>query len=612
MRIGIKILMSFLVIIISITVMGYTTVTSSQERIIDEIGGNYAETLHVVIEKIDDEFKDKAFGLIASNRSFIIEFLNNNSPSSESSIKNNELSVKLREASNNLESKYGYPIFEDSLIANSSGEIMAYAVNHEIPLGDLPWWDIVVKKGAYVDDVVFDETRGISTRDVMVRIDDNQGNFVGVLKSKINLQHILLAINDLKQTKNFRNSEISLVTGTGYIVFSTNPNEVGSFIPAVDGIIMLSDTTNYFIRTGIMGTDSVLHAFSKSIPNDDFPSLDWALVVKQDGGEILGPVISLTNTILIISVTTILSAVVVANYVRTSISQPLIKLKNASSQIAAGDFNVKLDIQTDDEVGELANKFELMRDNVHFTNENLRELIKMRTTDLKTALDDLKNNELWTDELIAFVSKKFQSPIQSIFKNITLIREEKISQNDALQLIEDTTSQLKMLYDDFMDLYNIEKNKTQYEMADVSINKIINDTVSHFEKTPTSNVKLESKLSVDVKIFADASRMQRVLTSLIENSLKSTKSGFVKIETNLTPDKKNLEIKISDTRGVIEGELYDLFGPLKQPKLSDDTDNIFSLIMSKSIITEHAGNFEMMKSDFGLIISMKLPLFEKI
>ena len=607
MRIGIKILMSFLVIIISISVMGYTTVTSSQERIIDEIGGNYAETLHVAIEKIDDEFKDKAFGLITSNRSFIIEFLNNNSPSSESSIKNNDLSVKLREASSNLESKYGYPIFEDSLIANSSGEIMAYAVNHETTLGDLPWWDIVVKKGAYVDDVVFDETRGISTRDVMVRIDDNQGNFVGVLKSKINLQHILLAINDLKQTKNFRNSEISLVTGTGYIVFSTNPNEVGSFVPAVDGIIMLSDTTNYFIRIGIMGTDSVLHAFSKSIPNDDFPSLDWALVVKQDGGEILGPVIGLTNTILIISVTTILSAVVVANYVRTSISQPLIKLKNASSQIAAGDFNVKLDIQSDDEVGELANKFELMRDNVHFTNENLRELIKMRTTDLKTALDDLKNNELWTDELIAFVSKKFQSPIQSIFKNIHLIREEKISQNDALQLIEDTTSQLKMLYDDFMDLYNIEKNKTQYEMADVSINKIISDTVSHFEKTPSSNVKLESKLSVDVKIFADASRMQRVLTSLIENSLKSTKSGFVKIETNLTPDKKNLEIKISDTRGAIEGELYDLFGPLKQQK---STENDFSLILSKSIITEHAGDFEIMKSSIGLIISIKLPIFE--
>jgi len=124
--------MSFLVIIISISVMGYTTVTSSQEKIIDEIGGNYAETLHVAIEKIDDEFKDKAFGLIVSNRSFIIEFLNNNSPSSASSIKNNDLSVKLREASNNLESKYGYPIFEDSLIANSSGEIMAYAVNHEL------------------------------------------------------------------------------------------------------------------------------------------------------------------------------------------------------------------------------------------------------------------------------------------------------------------------------------------------------------------------------------------------------------------------------------------------------------------------------------------------
>jgi len=607
MRIGIKILMSFLVIIISITVMGYTTVSSSQEKIIDEIGGNYAETLHVEIEKIDDEFQEKAFGLItSSNRLFIIDFLNEYSSSSDTSIKNNALSVKLRETSNALDSKYGFPVFEDSLVANSFGEIVAYAINHDVPLGDMPWWDVVVENGAFIDDVVFDENSQTSTRDVMIRIDDHDGNFIGVLKSKINLQPILLDITDLKQTKNFKNSEISLVTDTGYIVFSTNSDETGSFIPAVDGIVMLSDTTNYFIRTGIMGTDSTLHAYSKSIPDDDFPSLDWALVVKQDGGEILGPVIGLTNTILIISVTTILSAVVVANYVRTSISQPLIKLKNASSQIASGDFNVQLDIKTDDEVGELANKFELMRDNVHFTNENLRDLIKMRTTDLKTALDDLKNNELWTDELIAFVSKKFQSPIQSIFKNISLIRDEKISQNEALSLIEDTTSQLKTLYDDFMDLYNIEKNKTQYEMADVSINKIIKDAMIRFEKRP-SDVKLESKLSDDVKIFADASRMKRVLSSLIEDSLKSTKSGFVKIESGLTSDKKNLEIKISDSRGVIDGELYDLFGPLKQP---NSTENDFSLILSKSIITEHAGDFEISKSDSGLIVSIKLPIFE--
>ena len=587
--------------------MGYTTVSSSQEKIIDEIGGNYAETLHVEIEKIDDEFQEKAFGLItSSNRLFMIEFLNDYSPSTDSSIKNNALSVKLRETSNALDSKYGFPVFEDSLVANSSGEIVAYAINHDVPLGDMPWWDVVVENGAFIDDVVFDENSQISTRDVMIRIDDHDGNFIGVLKSKINLQPILLDINDLKQTKNFKNSEISLVTDTGYIVFSTNSDEIGSFIPAVDGIVMLSDTTNYFIRTGIMGTDSTLHAYSKSIPDDDFPGLNWTLVVKQDGGEILGPVIGLTNTILIISVTTILSAVVVANYVRTSISQPLIKLKNASSQIASGDFNVQLDIKTDDEVGELANKFELMRDNVHFTNENLRDLIKMRTTDLKTALDDLKNNELWTDELIAFVSKKFQSPIQSIFKNISLIRDEKISQNEALQLIEDTTSQLKTLYDDFMDLYNIEKNKTQYEMADVSINKIIKDAMIRFEKR-TSDVKLESKLSDDVKIFADASRMKRVLSSLIEDSLKSTKSGFVKIESGLTSDKKNLEIKISDSRGVIDGELYDLFGPLKQP---NSTENDFSLILSKSIITEHAGDFEISKSDSGLIVSIKLPIFE--
>ena len=392
--------MSFLVIIISITVMGFTSVTSSQERIIDEIGGNYAEALHVTIVNIDDKFKDDVFGLLSSSdRSFVADFIINSNAQSDVSVETNELSLKLQETSNFLESKFGYPVYEDVSVADSAGTVIASTVSTDRSFGDMSWWDAVVEDGTFVGDVVFDDDLQIFTRDAVIRIDDNQGNFLGVLKTKMNLQHILLTLNDLKQTKKFQNSEISLVSDNGKIVFSTTPSESGMFIPAVDGIAMLVDDTGYFIRTGILGTDSVLHAYSKSAPDDDFPSLDWTLVVKQDGAAILGPVIGLTNTILIISITTIISAIVVANYVRTSISQPLIKLKNASSQIAAGDFNVQLNIQTDDEVGELANKFELMRDNVHFTNENLRELIKMRTTDLKSAMDNLKNNELWTDEL---------------------------------------------------------------------------------------------------------------------------------------------------------------------------------------------------------------------
>lgn len=591
--------------------MGFTSVTSSQERIIDEIGGNYAEALHVTIVGIDDKFKDDVLGLLSSsNRSFVVDFISANNPS-DSSVENNELSLKLQETSDVLESKFGYPLYENISVADSAGTVIASVASSDDSFDDAPWWDTVVEDGAFVGDAVFDDDLQIFTRDAVVRIDDNQGNFLGVLKAKMNLQHILLTMNDLKQTKKFQNSEISLVSDNGQIVFSTTPSESGKFIPAVDGIAMLVDGTGYFIRTGVLGTDSVLHAYSKSAITDDFPSLDWTLVVKQDGNEILGPVIGLTNTILIISMTTIISAIVVANYVRTSISKPLIKLKNASSQIAAGDFNVHLNIQTDDEVGELANKFELMRDNVHFTNENLRELIKMRTTDLKNAMDNLRNNELWTDELMDFVSKKFQIPIESIFENIKLIREEKISQQDALKFIEDTTSQLKMLSDDFIDLYNIEKNKTQYNMADVSINKIIDDAISFVKNNTASDVKLESSLSDDVKIFADESRMKRVIINLLENSLKSTDKGSVKIETKLVSDVKNLEIKISDTRGRIEGELYELFGHLKkQPKLSDDAENDLGLIVSKSIITEHAGDFEILKSDSGLIISIKLPIFE--
>ena len=186
MRIGIKILMSFLVIIISITVMGFTSITSSQERIIDEIGGNYAESLRVAIIGIDDSFKDKVIGLItSSDHSFIVDFLITFDPTSDLSIGNNLLSIKLRESSNFLESKFGYPIYENILIANSSREIIAYTITTGSTLSDASWWSVVVEDGIFVGDVVFNDALQISTRDIMMRIDDNQGHFLGRGKTTI-------------------------------------------------------------------------------------------------------------------------------------------------------------------------------------------------------------------------------------------------------------------------------------------------------------------------------------------------------------------------------------------------------------------------------------------
>ena len=150
MRIGIKILMSFLVIIISITVMGFTSVTSSQERIIDEIGGNYAEALHVTIVNIDDKFKDDVFGLLSSSdRSFVADFIINSNAQSDVSVETNELSLKLQETSNFLESKFGYPVYEDVSVADSAGTVIASTVSTDRSFGDMSWWDAVVEDGAF-------------------------------------------------------------------------------------------------------------------------------------------------------------------------------------------------------------------------------------------------------------------------------------------------------------------------------------------------------------------------------------------------------------------------------------------------------------------------------
>jgi hypothetical protein len=174
MRIGIKILMSFLVIIISITVMGFTSVTSSQERIIDEIGGNYAEALHVTIVNIDDKFKNDVFGLLSSSdRSFVTDFIISLNAQSDVSVETNELSIKLQETSNFLESKFGYPIYEDVSVADSTG-------NHLLTFGSKGSGDGQFKSdGPY--GIAVDSAGNIwvaDTKNHRIQKFDSSGNFL--------------------------------------------------------------------------------------------------------------------------------------------------------------------------------------------------------------------------------------------------------------------------------------------------------------------------------------------------------------------------------------------------------------------------------------------------
>lgn len=105
---------------------------------------------------------------------------------------------------------------------------------------------------------------------------------------------------------------------------------------------------------------------------DHAPSLEWGVVSKIDYAEATSPSVRIRNRIVLL--TLLIFALVLAASLLASraLVRPLRKLKDATDRISKGQFDVELDIRSNDEIGELADSVERMTAAIKFFREHSR------------------------------------------------------------------------------------------------------------------------------------------------------------------------------------------------------------------------------------------------
>ena len=88
--------------------------------------------------------------------------------------------------------------------------------------------------------------------------------------------------------------------------------------------------------------------------------LGFVLLAEIDEAETIQPIVVLQNRIFQTGLIIITIMTIVAFLLSKSLSRPLIKLKNAANQVASGDFHIRTNITTRDEIGELSHAFDSM------------------------------------------------------------------------------------------------------------------------------------------------------------------------------------------------------------------------------------------------------------
>ena len=184
----------------------------------------------------------------------------------------------------------------------------------------------------------------------------------------------------------------------------------------------------------------------------------WGLIAKQDEDEVFSSVQDLTKRLIISTAILIPLFTLGSIFFVRLLTRPIEKLIKATKRLAHGDTDVHVNITSEDEIGELADSFNQMSQNIKSKEEKLKQTIA-------------ENERLLLNILPAPIVKRLQSgeaKIADSFPNVTVIFaeiegfsefSEDLSPDQAVTLLNELINS----FDETAELYGVEKLKTMGE-----------------------------------------------------------------------------------------------------------------------------------------------------
>ncbi len=245
-------------------------------------------------------------------------------------------------------------------------------------------------------------------------------------------------------------------------------------------------------------------------------------------------------------------------------------------------------------------------------------------TELKLSKQTIKQVREQADKKVQFVSTvshELRTPLTAMKGSIDILLNKAVGeincrQEELLDVTKRNIDRLNILINDVLDFQKLEANKTRFDMQKNDINELIKE----IKKTtsPLANkegLKLITKLDETLpKMNFDRNSIIQVLTNLVNNAIKFTDKGSIKITTNKSDN--TIRVSIEDTGiGIKKEDLPKLFDEFEQ--LSDVNNRKtggtgLGLAISRKIIKEHNGTI-WAESEFGqgTTVSFVLPVKER-
>ncbi len=282
-----------------------------------------------------------------------------------------------------------------------------------------------------------------------------------------------------------------------------------------------------------------------------------------------------------------------------TLTRPLQKINRAALDMAAGNFECKIEEERDDEIGGLIKTF----------NYSVEQVQKY--------LEEQKRLEVLRRNLVANVSHELKAPLASVRGYSELMLDGYIDEKEKdkhLKTILDNSVHLSRLVDDLLTLSHLESGQLSLERSEVSVEALARwsfESVAPRGEAKGINLKLELEPSLPI-LYGDRHRLHEVLVNLLENAIEYTPSGG-KVTLGIKARDSQLIMEVKDTgRGIPEEELqhiFERFYKVDKSRRRSEKGSGLGLAIARQLVELHGGEIEVESEvSKGSIFRVYLPL----
>jgi signal transduction histidine kinase len=310
--------------------------------------------------------------------------------------------------------------------------------------------------------------------------------------------------------------------------------------------------------------------------------------------------------------------------------RPIEKLAGAAEKVGEGELAMTVDIQSRDEIGDLAKAFNHMTLQLKESRDTLEKKVEERTRQLEENINELNQARMATlrmienleaakrelekanrelkemDEtklkFIGMTSHELKTPLTAIKSNIDFILSEKGGKVPGelklyLTTIQRNTNRIQGAMDQMLDLARIKSGRLSILREPIFLSEVVKGYINEI-KPVDKHLSIEIHIPDHLRVYADRNGLHDIFMNLLTNAFKFTSEGG-HITIMASQKDKFILHEVHDTGiGISEDQSEKIFEDFYQVEGAKHGGTGLGLAIAKALVEEHGGRI-WVKSQLG-------------